>query len=76
VASVGDDFINIPLLRETIEKEVQRINKELESYEKIKKYAILKRRVTEETGEMTPTLKAKRKVILSNFAQEIKSLFN
>lgn len=76
VASVGDDFTNIPLLRETIENEVQRINNELESYEKIKKYAILKRRITEETGEMTPTLKAKRKVILNNFAQEIKSLFD
>jgi long-chain acyl-CoA synthetase len=76
VASVGDDFINIPLLRETIENEVQRINKELESYERIKKYAILNRRITEETGEMTPTLKAKRKVILSNFAQEINSLYN
>jgi len=76
IASVGDDFINVPLLREIIENEVQRINNELESYEKIKQYAILKRRITEETGEMTPTLKAKRKVIISNFTQEIKSLFN
>lgn len=75
VAEVGGDFINQPLLQEHIDTEVQRINAELESYEKIKKYVVLHRRITEESGEMTPTLKAKRKVILNNFDQEISSLF-
>ncbi|HPF20049.1 MAG TPA: long-chain fatty acid--CoA ligase [Syntrophomonas sp.] len=76
VSSVGDDFINQPLLKETVEKEVQRINNELESYEKIKKYAILPRRMTEESGEITPTLKVKRNLVIQNFDTEIKSLFN
>lgn len=73
---VGDDFINIPLLKETIDKEVERVNRELESYERIKKYAILSRRFTEKSGEMTPTLKVKRKVIISNCDKEIKGLFS
>lgn len=72
---VGDDFINVPLLKETIDKEVERINRELESYERIKKYVILNRRFTEKSGEMTPTLKVKRKVIISNLDKEIKGLF-
>lgn len=73
---VGDDFINIPLLKEIIDKEVEAINLELESYEKIKKFTILNRRLTEESGEMTPTLKVKRKVALSNFAKEIKDIYS
>lgn len=73
---VGDDFIKIPLLKELIDKEIESVNLELESYEKIKKYTILNRRLTEETGEMTPTLKVKRKVALSNFAKEIKDIYD
>ena len=73
---VGDDFIKIPLLREMIEREVERVNRDLETYEQIKKYVILNRRFTEKSGEMTPTLKVKRKVIISNHESEIKSLFS
>jgi len=73
---VGDDFINHPLLKEMIDKEVAAINLELESYERIKKYTILNRRLTEESGEMTPTLKVKRKVALSNLDKEIKEIYS
>lgn len=73
---VGDDFIKIPLLKEMIDREVERVNRELETYEQIKKYVILNKRFTEKSGEMTPTLKVKRKVIIGNHESEIKSLFN
>lgn len=73
---VGDDFISNPLLKEMIDKEVARVNRELETYEQIKKYVILNKRFTEKSGEMTPTLKVKRKVIISNHDREIKSLFS
>ena len=76
VASVGDDFIAQPLLKEIIDNEIQRINDTLESYEKIKKYVVLKRRISEETGEVTPTMKAKRKVVIGNFKEEIDSMFS
>ena len=73
---VGEDFVNHPLLRETIYKEIEMINHELESYERIKKYTILNRRLTEESGEMTPTLKVKRKVVIGNLDKEIRELFS
>ena len=72
---VGSDFISNPLLKETIDKEVERINRELESYERIKKYIILDRRFTENSGEMTPTLKVKRNVVIANMKDEIKKLY-
>ncbi|HPF07844.1 MAG TPA: long-chain fatty acid--CoA ligase [Spirochaetota bacterium] len=73
---VGNDFIEVPALREIIDKEVERINRDLESYERIKKYVILNRRLTEKSGEMTPTLKVKRKVVIGNLDKEITSLFS
>jgi long-chain acyl-CoA synthetase len=73
--SVGKDFIENPLLKELIEKEVERVNRELESYERIKKYVILDRRFTENSGEMTPTLKVKRNVVIANLKDEIKKLY-
>jgi len=72
---VGKDFIENPLLKELIDKEVERVNRGLESYEKIKKYIILDRRFTENSGEMTPTLKVKRNVIIANLKDEIKKLY-
>jgi long-chain acyl-CoA synthetase len=72
---VGKDFIEIPLLKEMIDKEVERVNRELESYERIKKYIILNRRFTENSGEMTPTLKIKRNVVIANLKDEIKKLY-
>jgi len=72
---VGKDFIEIPLLKEMIDKEVERVNRELESYERIKKYIILDRRFTENSGEMTPTLKIKRNVVIANLKDEIKKLY-
>lgn len=71
----GEDFINIPLLKETIEKEVETANSSLESYEKIKEYKILSRKLTEESGELTPTLKVKRNVVLKNFQKEISEFY-
>lgn len=74
--SVGKDFVEIQFLKDMVDKEVQRVNQELESYERIKKYTILNRRFSESSGEMTPTLKVKRKVILNNLNEEIKKFYS
>ncbi len=72
---VGQDFIENSLLKGMIEEEVERVNSELESYEQIKKYVILHRRFTERSGEMTPTLKVKRNVVIANLKEEIDKLY-
>ncbi|HBV98301.1 MAG: hypothetical protein JL50_19695 [Peptococcaceae bacterium BICA1-7] len=72
---VGADFIGQPLLREMVEKEVNAANKILEGFEAIKKYAIIPRRFLEETGEITPTLKPKKHVILANYEDTVRSLY-
>jgi long-chain acyl-CoA synthetase len=51
------------------------VNSELSRYEQIKRFAILPRDFTLEAGEVTPTLKLKRRVCLEQYAAEIEALY-
>lgn len=73
--AVGDDFIQNELLRKLVDEDIQQANKELEEYERIKKYVIVNRKFSELNGEMTPTLKVKRNAVLKNFEKEIQELY-
>lgn len=50
-------------------------NKELSAIEGIKKFKLLPKEFTVESGELTPKLSMKRKVILEHFSKEIKEIF-
>jgi len=60
--------------RSLIKKEIDRINKTLANFEIIKKHAILKQPFTIDGGELTPTLKVKRKVVKEKYAPVIAEL--
>jgi len=71
----GEDFTSNEKFREIIENEVAGINEQLESYEKVKKYSILNRKFTEDSGELTPTLKVKRRIIIERYADKINQMY-
>jgi len=48
----------------------------LSGYEKVKKFTLLSRELTQDSGEITVTLKPKRKVINQNYAAEIESMYH
>jgi long-subunit acyl-CoA synthetase (AMP-forming) len=54
---------------------IERVNSELANYETIKKFKVLPAQFTIESGELTPTLKLKRKVVAQRYAREIDDLF-
>jgi long-chain acyl-CoA synthetase len=58
-----------------IEKLVDSVNAGLSRFEQIKRFAILPRDFSAEHGEVTPTLKLKRRVVETNFADEIEALY-
>lgn len=60
--------------RALIKKEVDRINKSLASFELVKRHAILDAPFSIENGELTPSLKVKRKVIRERYAARISEL--
>lgn len=56
-------------------KEIREFSKELASHEKIRDFRLVANEFTVETGELTPTLKVKRRVIEEKFAHLIKDIF-
>jgi len=60
---------------EQIQKEIDKINKNLSKIEKIKKFIIIKDQFTIENNMMTPTLKLKRYKIIKKYLIELEKLF-
>jgi long-chain acyl-CoA synthetase len=61
---------------EEIESHIKHMNQNLASFETIKKYKILQHDFTIESGELTPSLKIKRKVITQNYKNEILEMYS
>jgi long-chain acyl-CoA synthetase len=51
------------------------VNRSLARVEQVKKFTILPRQFGIDTGELTPTLKIKRKIVNQNFAHEIEAMY-
>jgi long-chain acyl-CoA synthetase len=58
-----------------VQKAVDEVNSELARVETVKKFHILAHPFSIETGELTPTLKVKRKIVHANFAAEIEAMY-
>jgi long-chain acyl-CoA synthetase len=62
-------------LRAAIAEDLQRLNATLASYETIKEFAILPQDFSEAAGEITPSFKVKRKVVIDKHRQLIDGLY-
>ncbi len=69
--ALGDD----DRVRERIQREVDEVNENFESYEQIKKFRLVGQEFTEDNDLMTPTMKKKRRNILDRFETEIDSMY-
>lgn len=68
-------LLESPFIKEKFEKIVADIQKEFASYEKIKKFKLLPEEFTIEKGEITPTLKIKRRVVLEKLNALIEGMY-
>jgi long-chain acyl-CoA synthetase len=64
-----------PEVRAALEAHVDKINEKFARVEQVKKIAILPQDLSQESGELTPTLKVKRAVVTSKHEQEIEQLY-
>ena len=62
-------------IRKLIEDEVRAVNETLARVETIKKFRILPKKLYEEDGEVTPTMKVKRKFVNEAFCELIDSMY-
>ena len=74
---LGSDIMsNHPDVKAVIQKEVDAIMADFSNYERVKEFAILPRLFTIEDGELTPTLKVVRKVVLDHFSTEVDAIYS
>jgi long-chain acyl-CoA synthetase len=61
--------------QEVVQEVVDDVNRDRVRVEQIKRFAILPRDFSQEEGELTPTLKLRRKIVHEHFADEIENLY-
>ena len=71
----GAALVDRPDVRELFEGVVDTVNSDLPPYQKIRRFALLPRELTVETGELTPTLKVRRKIVAEVWSELIEALY-
>jgi len=64
-----------PQVRSLFQEAVDAANKDLGSWEQIKRFYLLPAEMTQETGELTPSIKVKRRVVDSKYKEIIDSMY-
>jgi long-chain acyl-CoA synthetase len=62
-------------VRASIQAHLDQINQKFARVEQVKKFAILPQDLSQEGGELTPTMKIKRNVVAEKYEQEIEALY-
>ncbi|MCX6640580.1 MAG: long-chain fatty acid--CoA ligase [bacterium] len=74
-ANDSDGLVTDPALIRLIGAEIARESKELASYERIMKFALLNHPFSIESGELTPSLKIRRKVVEEKYSDVIEEMY-
>jgi long-chain acyl-CoA synthetase len=69
------DLVKHPAVRALYEKEIEALTKDLAKFEQVKRFALLDREFTQDSGELTPTLKVRRKIVLARYEDAIATLY-
>jgi len=69
------ELLKEPQVIDLIFEEIKDVTQELASYETIKKFILVKEPFSIENGQLTPTLKVKRKVVEETYKDEINDLY-
>ena len=68
---IADEKIN-----DAIREDINNLQKDLAKYEQVRRFKLLAEPFTIESGELTPTLKVKRKVVEQKYSDLIESMYN
>jgi long-chain acyl-CoA synthetase len=70
------ELVQTDEVRELVQNELDRANAKYAQVEQVKKFALLDHDLTQESGELTPTLKLKRNVVNERYEDVFESLYN
>jgi len=69
------DLIAESDIRKLYHAEIERLQKDLPHYERVRRFELLSQTLTVENGEITPTMKVKRKVVEQKYAGLIEKMY-
>jgi long-chain acyl-CoA synthetase len=74
--SSNDEMVKTPEVLALFKEEVERLNESFGKVEKVKKFELLTDEWSVDSGELTPTMKVKRKVVIEKYDALIESIYN
>lgn len=69
------ELLERPEILAIVQRRLDRMNESLAPFERVRRFALLDHEMTQEGGELTPSLKVRRKVVLERYAGLIESLY-
>jgi long-chain acyl-CoA synthetase len=69
------ELVQSPVVLKAFEAHIGKLNEELASFERIKRFRLLDRELEHKAGEITPSMKVRRSVIATTFADLIQSMY-
>jgi len=73
--SAESDLTQVDDIRKLYDKEIQALQKDLPTYERVRRFELLPGQLTVENGEITPTLKVRRRVVETKYAALIDRMY-
>ena len=70
------DLVALPEIRALYDSRLIELSRELAGYERVKRFTLMPDEFTQESGELTPTMKLKRRVVEQKFAAEIDAMYD
>ncbi len=75
-AATYRDAATSKAVRAKVQEAVERLNATLPSFETVKRFTILEHELSLESGELTPSLKVKRKIATEEFKRQIDAMYD
>ncbi len=70
-----DELRRDPRLQDTIQRLLGKVNERLPAHERVRRFRLLERELTIQDGEITPTLKVRRKIVSERYRDVIASMY-
>ncbi len=71
----AEEIASSPALRKLIQQRIYEVNKQVSDVEAVVAFKVLAHPFTQENGELTPTLKLRRKMVQQHYKDEVADLF-
>lgn len=69
------ELVGASEIHQLIDRDIQTLQKDLSTYERVRKFRLLEKPLTIEDGELTPTLKVRRKVVEERYSALIEGMY-